>query len=82
MQSLTTYLKRVTLLALLAVLGYGIGTALQPGESSLQAKTACNGDWCAVGFCWAREEENTGQNCDSYLDENKMHRCKEVPCGG
>ena len=88
-QSFVTYLKRVTLIALLAVLGYGIGTALRPADSSLLAvPTQCNEEFCTwvahtsppYRVCLVgRIEHNTDTHCTNFHNGD-AHDCSEAPC--
>lgn len=87
MQSLTTYFKRVILLALLAVLGYGIGTAFRPADFELQAKKVAD---CNENECVKAPHPQTGEEfgiCSYELIEDKNCRnvkdtenCEYIPC--
>ena len=94
-QSFVTYLKRVTLIALLAVLGYGIGTAFRPIDSSLQAvPTECNEEKC-VNFTVDNAPDpdwkicmvdpvvvNTDKHCKNDWPKGaSAHTCKVKDCG-
>lgn len=95
MQSFAIYLKRVALIALLAVLGWGIGTALRPDDSSLQAvPTHCNQELCVkittpndpdtpdfkVCMDWPNET-NKGNTCTNFWDYDAGHHsCSISKC--
>ena len=87
MQSFATYLKRVTLIALLAILGYGIGIALRSADSTVQAKDeqACNENECVkathpetkkeFGICSYEHIEN--KNCKNIKE---TENCEHIDC--
>ena len=89
-QSFVTYLKRVTLIALLAVLGYGIGIALRPADSSLLAvPTYCNHEFCVelpgvpgMKACMVdRLLVNATAHCTNFWnDDYDTHDCFETHC--
>ena len=91
MQSLVICLKRTALLAFLAVLGYGVGTVLQPADTSAE-EVHCNHEYCTalqstnpdiptVHVCMAWEDPNIGNECRNFdIGDGTPHTCGIIAC--